>query len=142
MPNTLSSAFLFSSSSIFVQLMIPAPYLTSETALELIAKIIFPLFDFDFSIFLTLLMYSFVLRSFISSCFTLSASNILRCFYPIFLNILHRLSIMHTFPSFLTTFPLYMINTPIFGNPNSILMSSKNIDLCFSQSFRSSISSK
>ena len=47
-----------SSSSIFIQLMIPAPYLTMETALELMAKIIFPPFNFDFSIFLTFLMYS------------------------------------------------------------------------------------
>ena len=38
--------------------MIPAPYLTMETALELMAEIITPPFKFDFSIFLTLLMYS------------------------------------------------------------------------------------
>ena len=47
------------SSSIFVQLMIPAPYLTMETALELMAEIIFHPFNFDFIIFLTLLMNSF-----------------------------------------------------------------------------------
>ena len=70
-----------SSSSIFVQLMILTPYLTMETALEPMAEIIFPPFNFDFSIFLTLLRYSFFIWSFISSCFTPSASKILRCFY-------------------------------------------------------------
>ena len=47
-----------SSSSIFVELMVPAPYLTMQAVLELIVEIIFPSFNFNFSIFLTSLMYS------------------------------------------------------------------------------------
>ena len=60
-PYIVISFLLFrssSSSSLFVQLMMPAPYVTMETARELMVEIILPPFNFDFSIFLTLLSLS------------------------------------------------------------------------------------
>ena len=59
-PHIVISFLVFRSnspSSIFVQLMIPAPYLSMESALKLMAELILPLFNLDFSIFLTLLMF-------------------------------------------------------------------------------------
>ena len=96
-------------SSIVVQLMIPAPYLIMEIALELVPKIISPRFSFGFSIFMTVLVYFFFIWPFISSYLTPSTSKVSRYLYPPYSIpfIIFPLRILITL--LFTTFPLFMI---------------------------------
>ena len=86
-----SSIFKFhlqvpSSSSIFVQLTILARFIT--------IALIFPSFNFDFSIFLTFLIGSFFILAFMLYTVGLQDSKLL---VSTFLNILHHLSIRHIY---------------------------------------------
>ena len=126
-----------SSSFIFVQVMIPATYFTMETDFALMAKIIFPLFNFDFSIFLTLVflshLFPFFILSFIFSCFTPLASKIPRYFYPPYSIFFIIFPPDILIPSLLTTFRVFVINTSRFGYPISISMTSEKVITVFTK---------
>ena len=123
-----------SSSFVFVQLMISAAYLTMETALKLMAEKIFPSFNFKFSLFLTFCDIFFLYLTFHFFMLYTSSLQNSKIFVPIFLNIIHCLSIRHTYSFTLTIF-LFMINTPHFVNPDSILMSSEKCLTVFTKLF-------